>query len=140
MAKFKTKQQIENCLVSEFKIIGFTNSVNECDCCGKIRLKGTYCIEIDGNEFYYGSTCASKNINISSDEIKKEIKKIELYKNIDNLVNEAKTEFLQNKVFKLALKKGINKTDFLLKYGNVIDFLCNSKCYQYGSYNSYINF
>ena len=127
-------------MTSEFKIIGFTESINECDCCGKTGLKGTYCVEIYGNEFYYGSTCASKNINISSYEIKKEIKKIELYKNIDNLVKEAKTEFLQNKVFKLALKKGINKTDFLLKYGNVIDVLCNSKCYQYGSYNSYIIF
>jgi ribosome-binding protein aMBF1 (putative translation factor) len=42
------------------KIIAFTDSVNECDCCGKSGLKGTFCVEIDGNEFYYGSTCAFK--------------------------------------------------------------------------------
>lgn len=42
------------------KIIAFTDSVNECDCCGKKGLKGTFCVEIEGNEFYFGSTCAFK--------------------------------------------------------------------------------
>ena len=56
-------------MTTEFKIIGFTDKVNECDCFGKTELKGTYSIYI--NEFYYGSTCASNTINVSSDEIKK---------------------------------------------------------------------
>lgn len=126
-------------MTTEFKIIGFTDKVNECDCCGKTELKGTYCISIDGNEFYYGSTCASNTIKVSSDDIKKEVKKIELEKTISQLVVEATNEYLQNKVVKLALKKGFNKSDFLLKYGKVIDVLTTAKCYQYGSYNSYIN-
>lgn len=121
-----------------FKIIGFTDKVNECDCCGKTELKGTYCILIDGNEFYYGSTCASNTINISKEEIKKEIKKIELEKLINEMVLNANNEYLKNKVFKLAIKKGINKADFLLKYGEVIHVVSDSKCYQYGTINLYI--
>ena len=39
-------------------IIGYTDSINECDCCGKTELKGTYCIDLDGVELYYGSVCA----------------------------------------------------------------------------------
>ena len=42
------------------KIIAYTDSVNECDCCGKKGLKGTFCVEIECNEFYFGSTCAFK--------------------------------------------------------------------------------
>jgi len=42
------------------KIIGFTDSVNECECCGKTGLKGTFCVTIEGEERYYGSTCAHK--------------------------------------------------------------------------------
>ncbi len=50
-------------------IIGYTDSITECECCGKINLKGTYCLDIEGDEFYYGSVCA-KNHNISTDEQK----------------------------------------------------------------------
>lgn len=53
------------------KIIGFTDSVNECDCCGKSGLKGTFCVEIDGNEFYYGSTCAFKKHGFEKKECDK---------------------------------------------------------------------
>lgn len=54
------------------RIIGFTDSVNECDCCGKQNLKGTYCIEIDGNEFYYGSTCAVRNLGTTKKDFTKQ--------------------------------------------------------------------
>jgi uncharacterized membrane protein len=52
------------------KIIGYTDFVTECECCGKIDLKGTYCLEIDGVELYYGSVCAFKNHGISKEEQK----------------------------------------------------------------------
>jgi len=54
-------------------IIGYTDSVTECECCGKIDLKGTYCIDIDGVELYYGSVCAFKNHGVSM-EAQKEAK------------------------------------------------------------------
>jgi len=54
-------------------IIGYTDSITECECCGKTELKGTYCLDIDGTELYYGSTCAFKNhdINIENQKIAK---------------------------------------------------------------------
>lgn len=48
-------------------IIGYTDSVTECECCGKVDLKGTYCLDIDGVELYYGSVCAFKNHNVSAE-------------------------------------------------------------------------
>ena len=95
----KTKENMET------KIIGFTDKITDCDCCCKSGLKGTYCVSIDGNEFYYGSTCASKNTGISTEVIKKEITKINLIKNIDEQVSNAKNEYLKNQVLKLAIKK-----------------------------------
>ena len=126
-------------MTTDIKIIGFTDKVNECDCCGRTELKGTYCISIEGNELYYGVTCAANVTNYTTEVIKKEVKKIELEKNINQLVVEATNEYLKNKVVKTALKKGISKSEFLLKYGEVIDELNTAKCYQYGSFNSYIN-
>ncbi len=127
-------------MTTEFKIIGFTDKVNECDCCGRTELKGTYCISIDSNELYYGVTCAANAVGSTSKDIKEQVKKIDLEKNIHDLVTEATNEYLKNKVIKLALKKGIDKSEFLLKYGKVVDVMNDSKCYQYGSYNSYINY
>lgn len=54
-------------------IIGYTDSINECDCCGKTDLRGTYCMEIDGEEFYYGGVCAFKNHGLTVDD-QKELK------------------------------------------------------------------
>jgi hypothetical protein len=54
-------------------IIGYTDSINECDCCGKTELKGTYCIDLGGVELYYGSVCAFKSHGLTTDE-QKELK------------------------------------------------------------------
>lgn len=57
------------------EIIGYTDSVNECDCCGKTELKGTYCIELEGIELYYGSVCAFKSHGLSIED-QKQLKSI----------------------------------------------------------------
>jgi len=57
------------------KIIAFTDNVTDCDCCGKSNLKGTFCVEINGNEFYYGSTCAFKKHGFDKKETTSIIKK-----------------------------------------------------------------
>lgn len=51
-------------------IIGYTDSITQCECCGKVDLKGTYCLDIDGVELYYGSVCAFKNHGITTEEQK----------------------------------------------------------------------
>lgn len=49
-------------------IIGYTDSVTECECCGKNNLKGTFCLDVDGVERYYGSTCTFKKHIENSEE------------------------------------------------------------------------
>lgn len=43
------------------KILAFTEEINNCDCCGKSELKGTWAVELEGNIFYFGSTCVHKH-------------------------------------------------------------------------------
>lgn len=42
------------------KVIAYTDSATECGCCGKTGLAGSYAVEVDGAEYYFGSTCAFK--------------------------------------------------------------------------------
>jgi hypothetical protein len=45
----------------EYRIIGITDEQTECDACGRIELKRTVILELDGVEAgRYGTTCASK--------------------------------------------------------------------------------
>lgn len=104
----------------EFKIIGFTDSINDCDCCGRSELKGTYCVSIDGNEFYYGVTCASKHTGLNDKQIKLEVKKINTVAEFDLLMSESKSEYAKTKTLRLAIKKGYNKDEFFLKHGVLI--------------------
>ena len=49
------------------KILGFTDSTTQCDCCGKSGLKGTYAVELDGTTLYYGSVCVKRNLGLAKD-------------------------------------------------------------------------
>ena len=89
-------------MATEFKIIGFTDKINECDCCGRTNLKGTYCIFIEGNEFYYGSTCATK----------KGVNKIELKKELSNY--ESTVKFVNTFIFRKGLD--LNKSSEILEW------------------------
>lgn len=53
----------------KLRIIGYTDQINECDCCGKKELKGTYVMadEMD-NEMYFGKVCGAKHANWSMSE------------------------------------------------------------------------
>ncbi len=52
-------------------IIGFTDEITSCACCGKSNLKGTYAVEVEGLLTYFGSTCAFKKHGVAKDEMKK---------------------------------------------------------------------
>jgi len=41
-------------------ILGFTEEISSCDCCGKSNLKGTWNVEVNGSIYYLGSTCVKK--------------------------------------------------------------------------------
>lgn len=40
------------------KVLGYTDSVNECQCCGKQDLKGTVALDTNIGIVYFGTTCA----------------------------------------------------------------------------------
>jgi hypothetical protein len=54
-----------------FKVIGFEEGVNTCDCCGKSDLKGTFGIEMieTGEILYYGSVCVTRNTGYAKKDI-----------------------------------------------------------------------
>ena len=59
--------------MSSFKIMGYDDSVNECDCCGKSNLKMTVVVEVNGEVMHYGCVCATRHTGLKSGEIKKAI-------------------------------------------------------------------
>jgi len=73
----------------------FTDSVNTCDCCGKTDLKGTYqVIDENMNDFYYGSTCVKRNLNITQSELTKRINE-----DLKNRTLSANKEFYSSDIY-----------------------------------------
>jgi hypothetical protein len=123
------------------KIIGYTDSVNECDCCGRTELKGTYCIELDGVELYYGSVCAFKAHGVTEEEkevalIEFKAKKVRIKKEqeLELMLAEGKTsDYAKSKVLTFVKKKGLNLVEFLKKNADKIEEETYYIVYQYGS-------
>lgn len=43
------------------KVLGYTDEITACDCCGKSNLRGTFGVETDaGDVLHYGSVCVNK--------------------------------------------------------------------------------
>jgi hypothetical protein len=92
--------------MNTYKILGFTESVNECGCCGKTELKGTYAVEINDTILHYGSTCVKRNLGLKKDsEVKSEVKK-------QYAINLAKANEYFVEMGGLELNEKINKVHF----------------------------
>jgi hypothetical protein len=102
-------------------IIGYTDSITECECCGKINLKGTYCLDIDGEEFYYGSVCAFKNHGVTYDEQK------DLKENFTKAKKNEKLIEIHINPIRLELQSiltkriGFNNDSYVKEYNRVIE-------------------
>jgi hypothetical protein len=49
------------------KILGWTDEITNCDCCGKVDLSGTFGVELDdGSILHYGSVCVKRNTGIKN--------------------------------------------------------------------------
>jgi len=49
------------------KVLGWTDEVTVCDCCGKSDLSGTFGVELDdGAVVHYGSVCVKRNTGIKN--------------------------------------------------------------------------
>lgn len=67
-------------MARKYEIKGFTDSIHECDCCGKQNLKGAYIMVSEHEEVkHFGSSCAIKANPLLKEEIvnrDKQLKKI----------------------------------------------------------------
>lgn len=110
----------------EKKILGFTDEITTCDCCGKVDLKGTYAIDFEGDISYYGSVCAFKVHAVSYDEQKevkksfvKRIKATEKLKQMEAEYNG--TQYSLVKMFRFVEEKKLDVMAFINKYGKKMD-------------------
>jgi len=77
--------------IAKFLVLGTTDEVTACDCCGKSPLKMTYIVQlIDSPDVvnYYGSTCVTRNTQKTRKQVNDEIAAAEKAK-----VDAAKAEF-----------------------------------------------
>jgi|694.fasta_scaffold84330_2 hypothetical protein len=119
-------------------ILGFTEEITDCDCCGKSDLKGTYAISLNGYISYFGSVCAFKIHAVSykeQKEIKKEckrrVKAADKLKQMEADYNG--TQYQMDQMLKFVEKSNLDITAFILKYGKVVDELKDFFIYNIGS-------
>ena len=60
-------------MTARFLILGTDDSVNTCDCCGKTGLKSTVIVDVQGEVFHYGSTCATRHTGMKPGAITRAI-------------------------------------------------------------------
>ncbi len=107
-------------------ILGYTDEITTCDCCGKIDLKGTYAIDFNGDISYYGSVCAFKVQGVTFEE-QKEVKKtfvnrIKSEEKLAKMEAEYKgNEYALVKMFRFVEEKKLDIMAFIKKYGKKID-------------------
>ena len=112
----------------EKKILGFTEEITTCDCCGKEDLKGTYAIDWEGTIAYYGSVCAFKVHGATIEEqkeVKKEykarVKATDKFKMMEAEYETAKTDYRLVKMLRFVEAKKLDLMAFILKYGKKFD-------------------
>ena len=100
-------------------LLGTTEEVTVCDCCGKSNLKKTIAFDNCGEIVYYGVVCASNETGKTKDEIKSKIKIVENIKSIDELFASAKSHHNKSKAVKAAEKKGVDMDYVFSNYGEL---------------------
>jgi hypothetical protein len=94
------------------KILGWTDEVTNCDCCGKIDLSGTFGVELDdGSIVHYGSVCVKRNTGVknpNSAALKYRNERIEA----------ARKEYRQSQGHALKIQPGPAFRDFMAETAN----------------------
>lgn len=124
----------------EVKLLGFTEEITDCACCGKSDLKGTYAIDINGDLTYFGSVCAFKLHGVSYDaqkqvkiERKNKIKAEDKLKEMES--NNNNTAYYITKMLRYVESKpnSLNLNAFILKYGKVVEDTKYYTAYEIGN-------
>lgn len=125
----------------KLKIIGYTDSINECDCCGKTELKGTFVMADEfNNELYYGKICGAKAAGWSIQDFNENVKTLKSEEKKQKAVNEmiieaGENKYKQQNLLKFIRKNDINLNKFLIKNGTeLIGYgTDNTVVYKYGN-------
>jgi len=132
----------------EKKILGFTEEITVCDCCGKADLKGTYAIDWEGTIAYYGSVCAFKVHGATIEEqkevkreYKQRVKAADKFKMMEAEYEAAtlKTDYALVKMLRFVEAKKLDLTAFILKYGKKFDENIYYTAYAIGHVTKCIN-
>lgn len=87
-----------------YKILGATNDVTVCNCCGRENLKKTVVLDdYEGNVKYFGETCAAKAMQMKSPAFKK-IMTSELKERVQN-----KEAFIANHPITIEIREETNE-------------------------------
>lgn len=125
-------------------ILGYTDEITTCDCCGKVDLRGTYAIDFNGDISYYGSLCAFKVQGVTFEE-QKEVKKtfvkrMKAEKKLKEMEAEHNgTEFSLVKMFRFVEAKKLDVMAFINKYGKKFDENDHYTAYSIGNVVKIIN-
>lgn len=126
--------------VLEVRLLGFTEEITNCACCGKSDLKGTYAIDINGDLTYFGSVCAFKLHGVSYDEqkkVKSERKaRLKAEDKLKQMESEGRTDaYWITKMLKFVESKpnSLDLNVFILKYGKPFDDTKYYTAYQVGN-------
>ena len=116
----------------KLRIIGYTDSVTECDCCGKKELKGTFVManECD-DEMYYGRVCGAKAAGWSAVQFTSNLNEAKKQSTLSEMLKNVTNEFQQKKVLQYVRKSGINLHTFLQENATVVDAFNNCIVYRY---------
>jgi len=111
---------------SKYIYKGITDSVTDCDCCGKSDLKRTVVLlDTELNDFkYFGTTCARNAANWTVEQFKKEkenYKKIKTVADFDIAISNQKSGYSKARMCSKALKKGYDRDELFKKHGEVLE-------------------
>lgn len=60
---------------AQYKVLGYEEAVNTCDCCGKTDLKGTFAVErADGEILYFGCVCVTRHTGKAAKVVRQDAK------------------------------------------------------------------
>lgn len=95
-----------------FRVLGFTEEVTDCDCCGRSDLKGTIVLENieTGSIGYFGSVCGSKIAGNTKKYIETELMLVEKQN-----IEKARKEYLETPEKKAYDKHFVDREPLLTK-------------------------
>lgn len=86
-----------------YRILGTTDEITTCECCGRTDLKKTIVLDdYEGNISHYGETCAAKLMKMKINDFKKE------YNSSISQLRKDKQDFIKNHSLTIEMDKEVD--------------------------------